>query len=64
MTITLEEPSTRSENRRNIKFWKIRLQKQRSSWRKELSIIAKTGTGSDNGKLNRKKRGRFLKNIE
>ena len=32
------------------------MQKQISSWRKELSIIAETGTGSDNGKLNRKKR--------
>ena len=31
------------------------MQKQISSWRKELSIIAETGTGSDNGKLNRKK---------
>ena len=28
------------------------MQKQISSWRKELSIIAETGTGSDNGKLN------------
>ena len=32
------------------------MQKQISSWRKELSIIAETGTGSDNGKLNSKKR--------
>jgi len=39
------------------------MQKQVSSWRKEFSIISETGTGSDNGKLNRK-RGRFLKNIE
>ena len=35
------------------------MQKQISSWRKELSIIAETGTGSDNGKLNRKKRKIF-----
>jgi len=30
------------------------MQKQISSWRKELSIKAEAGTGSDNGKLNRK----------
>jgi hypothetical protein len=48
MTQTLNEPSKRSKNR-DVKFWKIRLQKQISSWRKELSIIAETGTGSDNG---------------
>ena len=36
------------------------MQRQISSWRKELSVIAETGNGSDNGKLNRKK-GRFLK---
>ena len=37
------------------------MQKQISSWRKELSIITVTGTGSDNGKLNRKKRKIFEK---
>jgi len=62
MTQTLNEPSKRSKNRRDVKFWKIRMQKQISSWRKELPIIAETGTGSDNGKLHRKK-GRFFKNI-
>jgi hypothetical protein len=55
MTQTLNEPSKISKNRRNVKFWKIRMQKQISNWRKELSIIAETGTGSVNGKLNRKK---------
>jgi len=39
------------------------MQKQISSWRKELSVIAETGTGSDNGNLNREKR-KILKNIE
>jgi len=38
------------------------MQKQVSSWRKELSIIAETGTGSDNGKLNRKN-GTIFKKI-
>jgi len=53
---TLNEPSDRDKNRRDIKFWKMRIQKQISSWRKELSVIAENGTDSDNGKLNRKKR--------
>ncbi len=56
MTLTLNKFSKRNTNSRKVKFWKIRMQKQISSWRKELSIIAETGTGSDNGKLNRKKR--------
>ena len=49
-------PAKKNKNRRNIKFWKMTMQKQISSWRKQLSIIAETGTGSDNGKLKRKKR--------
>ena len=59
MTQTLNKRSKRSKNRRDVKFWKIRMQKQISSWRKELSIIAETGTVSDSGKLNRKKRKIF-----
>ena len=39
ITQTLNEPGKRSNNRRNVKFWKIRMQKQISSWRKEVSII-------------------------
>ena len=61
ITQNLNEPGKRIKNRRNIKFWKIRMQKRISSWRKELSIIAETGRGSDNGKLNRKKRKIFQK---
>jgi len=61
MTKTLNEPNKRSKNRRDVKFWKIRIQKEISSWRKELSIIAETGTGSDNVKLNRKERKIFQK---
>jgi len=26
----------------------------KSNWRKKISILAETGTGSDNGKINRK----------
>jgi hypothetical protein len=32
------------------------MHRQISNWRKDLSIIAETGTGSDNGNLNRKKK--------
>ena len=49
----------KNKTRRNVRFWKIRMQKQISNWRKELSILAETGIGSDNGKLNRKKRKIF-----
>jgi hypothetical protein len=61
MIQTLNEPSKRSKNRRNVKFSKIRMQKQISSWRKELLIIDETGTGSDNRNLNGKKRMIFKK---
>jgi 16S rRNA C1402 N4-methylase RsmH len=61
MTQTQNKPNKRSKNRRNVMFLKIRMQKQISSWRKELSIITETGTGSDNGKLNRKMRKIFQK---
>jgi len=61
MTQTRNEPSNRSKNRRDIKFWKIRIQKQINCWRKKLSIITETGTRSDNGKLNREKRKIFKK---
>jgi hypothetical protein len=37
MTQTLNEPS--KKNRRNIKFWKIRMQKQISNWRKERKLL-------------------------
>ena len=59
MILTLNKFNKRNTNSRKAKFWKIRMQKQISSWRKDLSIIAETGTGFDNGKLNRKKRKIF-----
>ena len=49
------------KNRRDVKFWKIRMQKQINSWRNELSIIAETGTGSDNGNLTILKKYRVTK---
>jgi len=38
------------------------MQEQISSWRKDLSIIAETGTGTGNGKLNRKSASKSPKN--
>jgi hypothetical protein len=61
ITLTMNELSKRSNNRRNVKFWNIRMHEQISSWRKELSITVETGTGCDNGKLNWKKRKIFKK---
>jgi len=61
VTQTLNDPSERNKSRSNVKFWKIGIQKQISSWRKELSVIAENGAGADNGKLNRKKRKIFQK---
>jgi hypothetical protein len=49
------------KNISNVKFWKIRTQKQIDNWRKDLSIMAETGTVSNSGKLNRKKRKIFQK---
>ena len=37
MTQSLNESSKRSKNRRNVRFWKIRMQKQISSWRKVIN---------------------------
>jgi len=59
ITKSLNEHGKRIKNRRNVKFWKIRMQKHISRWRKELSIITETGTDSDNGKLKRKRRKIF-----
>ena len=56
MTQAMNHPSNRSRNRRNENFWKIRMQRQISNWRKELSIIAETRTDSDIGKLNGNRR--------
>jgi len=56
ITQTLNEPSKKNKTRRNVNFRKTRMQKQIRNWRKELLILAETGTDSDNGKLNRKKR--------
>jgi hypothetical protein len=51
ITETVNEPS---KGGKNIKTWKIRMQRQISNWRKEISILAETGTGSDNSNGKRK----------
>jgi hypothetical protein len=61
ITETVNQPSKCSKNRRNENFWEIRMERQISNWRKEISILAEMGTGSDNSKLNRKKRKIFQK---
>ena len=57
----MHQSGKRSKIRRNENLCKIRTQKQISNWKKALSITAETGTGSDNGKLKRKKRKIFKK---
>jgi hypothetical protein len=49
------------KNRRNKDSWKIRIQRQISSWRRELSILNGSGLSSDIIKLNTKKRKNFQK---
>ena len=49
-------PSKTGKNRINKNFWTIRMHRQISNWRKDISLPAEIGIGSNNGKLNRKKR--------
>jgi hypothetical protein len=63
-TVIMEKvtkPGKTVKSRRNKNSWKIRIQRQISNWRKELSILAKSGPGPDNFKLNVKKRKVFQK---
>jgi len=55
ITETMIHQSKTGKNRRNENFWTIRMHIQISNWRKDISISAEIGTGSNNGKLNRKK---------
>jgi len=61
MTQTLNKHSKRSKNRRDVKFWKIRMQKQISSWRKKFSIISETEQVLIMESLSRKKMKIFNK---
>jgi hypothetical protein len=47
------------KSRKNKNFWKIRIQRQISNWRKALTILAESGPGTDHSKLNVKKRKNF-----
>lgn len=54
-----ESDQQKMQKRRNENFWKIRMQRQISNWRKEISIFAETRMGSDNGNLNSNERKIF-----
>jgi hypothetical protein len=60
ITETLNQPSKHAKNR-SENIWKIRIQRQISNWRKEISVFAETGTGSDNRNLNSNERKIFQK---
>jgi hypothetical protein len=61
ITERITKSSKKVKNRRNKDSWKIRIQGQISNWRTELSILTESGSGSDNIKLNIKKRKIFQK---
>jgi hypothetical protein len=58
---TSNEAGKTVKNVRNKDSWKIKMQRQISNWRNELSILSERGIGSDNIKLNTKKRKLFHK---
>jgi hypothetical protein len=49
------------KTRRNRDSWKIRIERQISSWRRELSTLTESGSGSDIIKLNIRERKMFQK---
>jgi hypothetical protein len=51
ITETVAKPGATTKNRINKESWKIRIQRQTSNWRKELSKLTESSTGSDNIKL-------------
>jgi hypothetical protein len=57
------KPGKTVKSRQNKNSWKIRIQKQISNWRKELSILVESGPGPDNFKLNIKKE-KFFSEIQ
>jgi hypothetical protein len=57
----ITKPCKKVKSRRNKDAWKIRIQRQISNWRRELSILTESGLSSDNIKLNIKKRKIFQK---
>jgi hypothetical protein len=63
ITERITKPGKKVKSRRNRDSWKIRIQRQISNWRRELSILIESGLGSDNMKLNIK-RGKLFRNIK
>jgi hypothetical protein len=59
ITEKVTKPGKAVKSRRNKNSWKIRIQRQINNWRKKLSILAESGPGPDNFKLNIKKRSIF-----
>jgi hypothetical protein len=60
ITERITKPGKKVKNRRNKDSWKIRIQRQISNWRRELSILTESGLSSENIKLNIKKEENFL----
>jgi hypothetical protein len=58
---TINKPGKTAKSIRNKDSWNIRIQRQIGNWRKELSILAESGTHSDSIKQNIKKRKMFQK---
>jgi len=54
----MNEYSRRGKNGRKKNFCMVGMKRQRRNWKKkyELSVLAETRTGSDNGKFNGKTR--------
>jgi hypothetical protein len=50
------------KNRSNKDFWKVRMQRQIRNWRKEVYVLAESGSRSEIDKLGMK-RGIFFRNI-
>jgi len=61
VTETITKPDKTVKNIRNKDSWKTRIQRQNKQLEKKLSILVESGAGSDNIKLNIKKRNIFRK---
>jgi len=61
VTETITKPGKTVKNIRNKDSWKTRIQRQNKQLEKKLSILVESGAGSDNIKLNIKKRNIFRK---
>jgi oligoribonuclease NrnB/cAMP/cGMP phosphodiesterase (DHH superfamily) len=67
ITETVTQSGKTMKDRTFKDFWKIRIQKQINRWRKDLSILTESDSGSDNIKLNtytHQKKGGFFRSIK